>query len=172
MNKKLGWHFTAADCTLGYGDNRKVIAGQTIKHKYDEPLIMCRSGLHASKRVIDALAYAPGAYVWRVELGGEIVSGADKMVAMERTALWGYNAADVLHCFARKCALDVVHLWDAPDVVVRYLKTGDESIVSAAYSAAYSAYSAAGSAAYSAAYSAARTTQSRRLASMISAGRE
>ena len=36
-------------------------------------------------------------------------------------------------------ALDVIHLWGAPDVVVRYLKTGDESIRSAALDAARTA---------------------------------
>jgi len=51
--------------------------------------------------------------------------------------------------FACDCALDVIDRWDAPEVVVRYLKTQDESIREAARSAAYSAaYSAADSAAY------------------------
>jgi hypothetical protein len=39
--------------------------------------------------------------------------------------------------FARWCALQVVHLWNAPDVVVRYLKTGDESIRAASWDAAW-----------------------------------
>ncbi|PHS02823.1 MAG: hypothetical protein COA78_20495 [Blastopirellula sp.] len=86
------------------------------------------------------------------------------------------------------CALDVLHLWDAPDVVVEYLNTGDESIREAAYSAAYSAacsatnsaarsaacsaanyaaYSAAYSAAYYAARSAAKKKQKAKLIRMV-----
>jgi hypothetical protein len=38
--------------------------------------------------------------------------------------------------FARRCALDVAHLWDAPDVVRRFLETGDESLRYAAWDAA------------------------------------
>ena len=42
----------------------------------------------------------------------------------------------VLRAFARRCALDVLHLWpDAPAIVREYLETGDESIRSAAESA-------------------------------------
>jgi hypothetical protein len=41
--------------------------------------------------------------------------------------------------FARKCALDVIHLWNAPDIVIRYLETGDEEIREAAREAASAA---------------------------------
>ena len=62
--------------------------------------------------------------------------------------------------FARECASDVLHLWDAPQVVKDYLATGDESIRAAARDAAgavarAAAWSAAGSAAWSAAGAAA-----------------
>jgi len=75
--------------------------------------------------------------------------------------------------FACDCALDVIDEWDAPEVVVRYLKTQDESIREAASwaadsaadsatysSASWAAYSAARSAAYSSAYWAARSAAS------------
>jgi hypothetical protein len=42
----------------------------------------------------------------------------------------------VLDEFARWCALSVAHLWDMPDVVRRFLETGDESIRAAARVAA------------------------------------
>jgi hypothetical protein len=35
------------------------------------------------------------------------------------------DPASVPTTFARECALSVVHLWAAPEVVVNYLKTGD-----------------------------------------------
>ena len=153
------WHFAKDDKRLGYGDGREIIVGETLKH--DGGLVLCSSGLHASIRPIDALGYARGAYVCRVELGGEIIRSSDKAVASERTVIWAYNAAGVLRRFARLCALDVIDKWDAPEIVVRYLKTGDESIRDAAGDAAWdaagaAARDAAGDAARAAARAAAR----------------
>ena len=155
------WHFTGANKRLRHGDGRDIKSGRTLK--VQGSLAMCNYGLHASKRLIDALRYAPGTYVWRVELGGDIVRDDDKFVASERTALWGYDATDVLRAFARRCALDVVGLWDAPEQVVEYLRTGDESICAAASSAARDAARDAASAARDAA-SAARDASAARAA--------
>lgn len=41
--------------------------------------------------------------------------------------------------FACACALRVTHFWDAPDIVLRYLKTQDESIRAAARAATWAA---------------------------------
>ena len=157
--KRLGWHFSKTDCKLGYGDGREITTGETLIH--NGTLKMCESGLHASASILDALTYAPGPYIWRVELSGKIIIRDDKMVATHRKDLWGYDATDVLWRFVRRCALDVVHLWDAPNVVLQYLKTGDESLRAGARDAASSAASsdawdAASSAASSAAWSAAQ----------------
>lgn len=156
------WYFSETDCRLRFGDGREVKAGET--HKVDGNIHLCLNGLHASKNIRDALLYAPGCYVWRVELGGTIDHGSDKMAASERTYLWGYDASDVLRKFARMCALDVIHLWYAPDVVISYLKTGDESLRAAAWAAAPDA-------AWAAARAAAGDAQSRRLYRMIMEGR-
>ena len=128
-------------------------------------LYLCNEGLHASKRIIDATQYAPGHTICRVEVGGDVIHGGDKMVASERTILWRINGEEVLRDFARRCALDVVHLWDAPDVVVRYLKTGDDSLRDAARDAARAA---AWAAARDAAWDAAWEKQERRLVRMVS----
>lgn len=68
--------------------------------------------------------------------------------------IWQYDATPVLRQFAREVALDVAHLWNAPPVVLRYLKTGDESIRDTAWAdtaaVIYSAGSVAGRAALSA----------------------
>ena len=62
--------------------------------------------------------------------------------------------------FARECASDVLHLWDAPQVVKDYLATGDESIRTAAWTAAWTAAgAAAGDAARAAAWTAARAAE-------------
>lgn len=138
MIKILAWHFFREDCRLNFGDGRKVEAG--ITHKIEWPWTdkngkrwgspsVCNAGLHGSKRIVDALKYAPGPVVWRVELSGEMDIAGYQIASSEQTYLWGYDASGVLRSFSRRCDLDVIHLWDAPDVVVRYLKTGDESII-------------------------------------------
>jgi hypothetical protein len=134
------WHFVSD--TLR--DGRPVPAdGELLKH--DGRLELCASGLHASKNILDALRYAPGHTICRVEVGGEIIHDSDKLVCLERTILWRVAGEQVLRKFARLCALDVIHLWNAPAIVEQYLKTGDESIREAARDAA--AWSAAGEAA-------------------------
>jgi hypothetical protein len=146
------WHFAQEDMRLGFDDGRKIRNGRTLTYKGE--LKMCKSGLHASKRIIDALRYARGPMICRVELGGEILHDTDKSVASERTCLWYIDGTELLYRFARMCALDVIHLWDAPD--------GDKSIRIAAYSAAgFASWSASRAAArataWSAAYHAARS---------------
>ena len=57
--------------------------------------------------------------------------------------------------FARWCALQVIHLWDAPDVVREHLETGDEKLRNAARNAARNATRKAARAAANAAADAA-----------------
>ena len=51
--------------------------------------------------------------------------------------------ADAVRGLARRYALDVIHLWDAPDIVRRFLETGDESLAAEAAGAAARAARAA-----------------------------
>ena len=164
----LAWYFAPDDRKLRYGDSRKVRQG--VAHKVEGPLALCKRGLHASISLRDALSYAPGSVLCRVRLSGAVVKGKDKACATERTYLRVAKADKALAEFARKCALRVVHLWKAPEVVVRYLKTGDESIRAAAYAAAYAAVrdaaardarAAARAAAHAAARAAARAADAR-----------
>ena len=152
------WHFV--DKKLR--DGREIPAdGEILEH--DGELRLCESGLHASVKILDALDYAPGTTICRVAMGGTIIKSDDKLVASERTILWRVDGEDLLWKFARMCALDVIHLWNPPEVVIRYLKTGDESIREAARDAAWAAWYAARYAARDAAWDAAREKQERRL---------
>jgi len=72
--------------------------------------------------------YAPGPVVCRVECGGEVIRGDDKLVCTERKVLWIADASEVLFHFARLCALDVVDLWDASPDVKRFLRTGGSKL--------------------------------------------
>jgi len=177
------WHFLPAMGQLANGGG-PVKLGEWLQYEGD--LILCQQGYHASRRLIDALNYAPGPIACRVEVAGHIIKGDDKFVAQRRRVIAWCDATEVLRRFARPCALDVVHLWDAPDVVVQYLNTGDEPLRAAARDAAGSARAAAGSArdaagsardaagaaaraAARSAWAAARAKQNRRLTAMISA---
>jgi hypothetical protein len=144
------WHFTNGK-TLR--DGRPIPpVGEWLVH--DGPLVPCESGLHASERLLDALAFAPGGTLHRVTLRGNLTphgNPADKLVARERRIDWALDEITtqrVLREFARWCALQVLHLWDAPGVVVQYLETGDESLRDAAW---HAAWYAAGDAAWAAA---------------------
>ena len=141
----LAWHFTGRKLRDG---SQIPAQGEWLVH--DGRVKMCSSGLHASRKVIDALAYAPEQTLHRVRLRGIADEEDDKLVANERKIIWtidGDTMDGILREFSRWCALQVIHLWDAPDVVVQYLKTGDESIRDAARDAAWAAARAAARAA-------------------------
>jgi hypothetical protein len=145
------WHFVGEKLR----DGRPVPAdGEWLEH--EGPLVMCRSGLHAGERAWYALHYASGPVLCLVELDGEMIEGEDKVVARRRKIIVRRDITDLLRRFAREEALRVAHLWCCPEVVRRYLETGDESIRDAAYVAIDTAPAApAVDAAYAAAYSAA-----------------
>ena len=182
------WHFVGN--TLR--DGSPVPAdGETVTYEGD--IVLCESGLHASKRIVDALQYAPGSTICRVEVTGAQSQGhTDKIAGAARTILWRVDGERVLRRFARLCALDVFHLWSAPPIVVEYLKTGNADIRAAARAAAEAAAraaawdaagaaagdaaeaaawdaaeAAAGAAAWAAARAAAWGKQNRRLASLV-----
>jgi hypothetical protein len=148
----LAWHFTDG---MKYRCGKPLVVGET--YVYRGELELCRSGLHASVRAIDALGYAPGNTVSLVRCEGKTVHGGDKLVCQRRTPIFTIDATKVLMQYARGCALDVLHLWSPPDVVKQYLETGDDSIRAAAWAAARAAGAdAARDAARDAAWAAAR----------------
>ena len=148
----IAYHFVGA--TLR--DGRPVPPdGEWLTH--DGPVVMCASGLHASPTPWDALHYAPGATLCEVQMDGEILHETDKVVARRRQIVRRVDLTDVCRAFARSEALRVIHLWNAPEIVRRYLETGDETIRAAARDAAWdAAWDAARAAARAAAWAAAR----------------
>lgn len=104
---RLYWHFLPADRRLTNGDGRLVRAGRTLKVT-GEPEI-CSHGLHASKRALDALAWAPdGSVVCRVSLGGTVIHSYEQSVATERTVLWMADARNTLRLFACTVARELL----------------------------------------------------------------
>jgi hypothetical protein len=127
---------------------------------YDKPIELCVSGYHASRRVLDALQFAPGPTLCRVNCSGIVKEIESKLVCSERTIIDRIDATDILWKFSRECSLSVLDKWDAPEIVRKFLETGDEVYRSAAQSEARDVAwrvtrSAAGDAAWSAVRSAA-----------------
>ena len=156
-------YFSTEDKKLRYGDNRIIVVGET--HRVDCSPKCCNIGLHASKRAIDAVSFAPGSILFLVELSGDIDEQEDKLAAQSREYLAEFDATDLLREFARKIALINIEKIkpycneESYNLIIHWLKTGDEATRSAAYSAAKAAANsaanpAANSAARSAAYSA------------------
>ena len=136
------WYFSSKNKRLANGDNRLIKAG--VIHTVDGKPILCKHGLHGSQNILDALQYAKSSHIWRVDITGDL-DGNGKLAGQSRHYYWGYDATEVLRKFARLCALDVAHLWDVPDVVVKFL-SGDESVREDAYLTACYAKSTAQSA--------------------------
>ncbi len=109
----LAWHFLPEDKRLGYDDGRLVEVGQTLECEGEPEL--CSNGTHGSVRLIDALYYASGPIVCRVEIEGDVIEGDDKLCGRRRTVLWMLDAAELLHEFACQCAEDALTLVDNPD---------------------------------------------------------
>lgn len=101
MVKKInGWHFvndsrTLAHCGLG------VEAGYVYTE--DGPIDICRSGLHASRRIYDALNYAPGSILCKVQLWGDVQEQEDKLVSRNREVLAVRNVESELRMWACWC---------------------------------------------------------------------
>ena len=168
QQQDIYYHFAHCDHAgtprLAYGDNREIKLGETLT--VDLEPILCERGLHASRRIIDALGYARGSSIalCQVTLGGTVLHDDDKSVGTERTVvamLTAEQTDELLRRFARRAALQAAHLWEMPEIVRQYLETGDESLRAAARAAAgaaarAAARDAAGAAARAAAGAAAR----------------
>ena len=122
--KFTAFHFLGEDKRLRYGDNRLVEVGNTYSQSYphdtrdgdcyDSPTL-CESGMHASIRPIDALKYAPGPIICRVEVSGDVIRGDDKLVGRHRKVLAMADATRTLHEFAVAQARSALELTGEKD---------------------------------------------------------
>lgn len=162
QEKILAWHFIQDDGRTAYG-NMLVEAGKT--YSTDETPVLCKAGFHASERLLDALKYAPGGVVCRVELWGEVKYGSDKLVAQNRHVQWMLDVTRLLDKFAcevaeetlRKHGVTDERSWNAIKVKREWVdgKATNEELEAACSAAWAAAWDAAGNAACSAARAAA-----------------
>src|SRR5262249_11774337 len=98
----LAWHFLPDNGRLRYGARELVEVGKPSSAT--GTLGMCTNGMHASKKALHALEYAPGSIVCRVALSGQLLSDTDKICARRRRVLAMGDASTLLHEFACWCA--------------------------------------------------------------------
>lgn len=160
IDNVLAWHFSGSQMR----DGTPIVAPGSVE-RYDGDIEICASGLHASRMLRDALKYAPGTLLRRVECNNIEEEHGDKLVCRERIIIWECDMTSALRLFARKCALDVMHLWrePVPDIVQEFLMTGGRPMEAAMWAPTEAAardatwVPAAFSAAREAAWSAARS---------------
>ena len=129
-----GWHFLGSTLRDDSPIPKDGVWLPPIKH-----IMICERGYHGSPHPFDALQYAPGALLTYCEFDGEIQAHNDKLCAENRRIVCRMDVTEMLGYFARMQAVSVVHMWDAPDIVLNYLMTGDELLRDAARAAALNA---------------------------------
>jgi len=169
MTKSIkGWHFLRKNCRLTHGDGRLIRPGTTVT--VPGPPVLYAHGLHASRRVMDALQQAAGPIVCRVVVSGEIIEEHSTLndstfVGTRRYVEWMLDATWLLHEFACWCAERALRrakvkndvLWAAIAAKRAWLadEITDKQLQMAFIAASSFACSTTDSAAYSAEYSAA-----------------
>lgn len=94
----LAWHFVNG--TLR--DGSPIPPDGKWLH-YEGECVMCESGLHASRRIIDALEYAPSnPTVCRVACARIVDKAADKFVCRSRFILWRLDAQEAIASFVKR----------------------------------------------------------------------
>ncbi len=178
------WHFLKNNGELQWpcGDVIRPEVGQTLTVDPDR-LQLCVFGLHASEKILDALQHAPGEMLCRVEVGGRIVKGYDKLVASERTIIAMADATETLHLMAvwsakralkrikkpdprSVAAIEAKEKWLRGEIVDAELAAAGDAAGDAAGAAGDAAGAAAGDAAGDAAWAAERKAQNRKLTTM------
>ena len=154
------WHFLTEDRILKHGDGRIVKVGKT--YECEGHIILCKNGMHGSVKVTDALKYAPGPILCRVEIEECLKKGGDKIAGRKRTALAIENVSKILHLFAIDCAeralakaknpdsrsikaLEVKKIWikgEATDKELKEARAEAEAAAEEAASAAWAEYAA------------------------------
>jgi len=104
MATERGWHWTAAkDGKPVLRNGKPVVRGKWVTVQGE--LTMCRRGLHWSRKVCQALRYAPGAWLHEIEASRPVDEQSDKALSHRRRVLRSADMLQVLPEFARQCAV-------------------------------------------------------------------
>ena len=165
----LAWHFLPNDGCLRNGNGREGQYGKwrnpkvraCVVYVHKGPIEPCKRGLHASIKATDALRFASGTVVTRVECWDRVEhEGGNKLVCGHRKVLWVADATKPIQLWALWCAEEALKLVPKPDPrSIAAIDAGRKFLdgkitldeLNAAYAAAYAAANAAANAAYAAA---------------------
>ena len=106
------WHFLPADRRTRYSG--ELVTKSSVLHVPGE-IEICERGLHASRRAIDALQYAPGPIVCRVRVWGDVQEQSDKIVGSYRECISMCDATNTLHEFTCCVAETALLIADVKD---------------------------------------------------------
>ncbi|KKM68623.1 hypothetical protein LCGC14_1459090, partial [marine sediment metagenome] len=95
MKRVKAWHFLSDNGYLANNDGCKVQVGET--YTVEGEIRLCSKGLHGSKRLIDALKYAHGNMLEKVEIWGDLQMDGDKLVGQNRKCLALIDVTKTLH---------------------------------------------------------------------------
>jgi len=109
----LAWHFLRDNGRTQFGDI-EVKKGQV--YRADGMLELCRNGMHASVKAIDALNFANGALISRVEIRPPYLIGNDKLCGRARKVLWIMDVTALLYEFACREALRALRKANVTDI--------------------------------------------------------
>lgn len=107
-NEINAWHFLNKECQLRYRTQELVEVGK--KYYASGPLAICKNGMHACIRVIDALQYAPGYTLCYVTCGGDIVQHGNELCSRWRRVERMMDATKLLHEFSCNIAEEMLQI--------------------------------------------------------------
>lgn len=130
-----GWYFGRED---GKSEIDRSVIELGATHKVAEASLQRLVGLRASKRILDALRYAPppphstkenpvlpSYFLYRVQLGGKIEHGEDISYATERTYLQKVECTQLLRRFVMGYSVSLIALRTSPGLS-RYINENSQ----------------------------------------------
>ena len=149
----LAWYFARENNRLKFNDHRLITIGKM--HTVKCAPILCCQGLHGSVQLLDALHYAPGPMLYRVDITRKLDIEGDKICGQRRKYLGVIDATEVVRRFTRNQALINIEkikphcAASQYELILDWLKTGNPRLRVVAQTAAKAAATAARSAAWS-----------------------
>lgn len=119
----LAWHVTD-ECQR----DGKPLSAIGVEQRYDAAIVPYKTGLYASRRLLDALPYGTGSVVTQVSVASIEQEWEDKLVCRSRTALWRVDAEQAFRTFARQCAWECAGLAKLSAAAIEFLRNGGDSL--------------------------------------------
>jgi hypothetical protein len=101
--KIKAWHFVTDDRMIAHQTPPMEVAPGYIYGEPNGDIIICERGMHASRTVYDALGFARGSQLCRVQVWGDVAEQPDKIVGRYREVLAIRDVASELRLWGCWC---------------------------------------------------------------------